>query len=129
MEIINTSKVALVLVSTEEASEILCRKQYLARPTGDIIDASKYYYDYEKFCIRMPELMKYNWFLLNALIAPDQELFQALYEETHGTIDRIISEWMDIQTAYVISKIKPAIKGDFIRLISSRANPLLTYYT
>ena len=129
MEIINTTKVSIVLVGTEEAYTMLCKKQYLARRTGDIIDASKYCYDYERFCIRMAELMKFNWFKKDVVLDPEHELFKALYEETRGTIYRMVSLWIDIQIAYVTAKIKPAITADFIRLISANSNPLLSHFT
>ena len=129
MEIINTTKVSLVLVGTEEAYSILCKKQYLARRTGDIIDASKYCYDYEKFCIRMKELMKFNWIDPENIILSNSDIFKALYEETSGTIDRMVSLWIDVQLAYITSKVKPIITGDFIRIISARTNPLLAHFT
>ena len=131
MEIINTTKIALVIVGTEDAYTMLCRKYYLARRTGDIIDASGYCHDRTQFDGRMKFLMQYNWFKPDAVMAPLPEILDVLYHETQGVIDRMISLWMNIQITYISAKssAKPAITAAFIHSVSNNANPLMAAYT
>ena len=131
MEIINTTKVSLVIVGTEEAYYMLCRKYYLARRTGSIIDASRYCNNREQFSKKMQFIMRYNWFKDDVVQAPMNDILDQLYQETHGVIDRMVSLWTSIQIAYISAKddAKPAITPTFIQLIANETNPLLAAYT
>lgn len=131
MEIINTTKIALVLVGTEEAYTKLCAKYYLARRTGNIIDASEYCQDVDAFNSRMKYIMHYNWFRPDVKMAPEYDILKELYRQTRGVIDRMISLWANIQIEYITAKIddKPAITPTFIQLVSNSTNPILAPYT
>lgn len=124
MTLINTTKVAIVIVGTQDAMNMIYAKYYLARRAGKMIDANNYCSDRRQFEIMMKHVTAINWF--KTPFSLTQELLDALFEETNGIIDRMITLWMEIQNAYVSAKEKPVITPKFIHLIANNTAPLMS---
>lgn len=127
MTIVNTTKVALVIVGTEEAFPVLFRKYYTARRAAAIVNASLYCADRNQFDTVMKHIMQINWF--KEKFSPTSELLDAIFNETSGVIDRMISVWMDVQEDYVMAVTKPEITPDYIRKVSNSKRPFMALYT
>lgn len=94
MTIINTTKIALVVVGTDRAFASIFRKQYTARRAGDIIRASNYCPKLPEFCAVMKHITSINWFKKEVEISP--VIYEALHQTTNGIIDSMISLWINI---------------------------------
>ena len=127
MTIINTTKVALVIVGTDEAFKLLFRKQYILRRAGEIINASNYCLNMKQFDTMMRCIMSVCWFRKAPEITDD--ILKALYDETSGVIDRMITVWSEIQLDYVTSKEKPVLTPQYIRQISAEKRPFMSVVT
>ncbi len=127
MTIINTTKVALVIVGTDEAFKLLFRKQYILRRAGEIINASNYCLNMKQFDTMMRCIMSVSWFRKAPEITED--ILKALYDETSGVIDRMITVWSEIQLDYVTSKEKPELSPQYIRQISAEKRPFMSVVT
>ena len=127
MTIINTTKVALVIVGTDEAFKLLFRKQYILRRAGEIINASNYCLNVKQFDTMMRFIMSVSWFRNPPEIT--EEIMKALYDETNGVIDRMITVWSEIQLDYVSSKKKPELSPQYIRQISAEKRPFMSVVT
>lgn len=127
MTIINTTKVSLVVVGTNDALDLFYRKQYIARRTGSIIMATNYCLDRERFRLIAEMVTEINWFKEPFVLT--EELEEAFYEETSGVINRIISLWEEIQKSYVMAKTKPEVTPAFIHQVSHKDNPLIGTFT
>ena len=123
----NTTKVALIVIGTDEAYKALTQDFYLARRFGGIINASSYCLDRERFDSMAKLLMKINWFKEPLKIT--NELLDAMYAESHGVISRMISVWQACNSAYITSKGKAQITAEFIRMASNNAAPTMAFHT
>lgn len=126
MTIINTTKVALVVVGTEDAYSYMFGEYYIARRTGPLVNACKYCSDRDHFNTMMKYICSINWF--KEKFKATEEILDTLYTETLGVIDRMTNLWMDIQVAYVSSKIKPPINSEFIKSVSDK-RPFIAEFT
>ena len=126
MTIINTTKVALVVVGTEDAYAYMFGEYYIARRTGPLVNACKYCSDRDHFNIMMKYICSINWF--KEKFRPTEEILDVLYKETLGVIDRMTNLWMDIQITYVSSKVKPPISAEFIISVSNK-RPFIAEFT
>ena len=126
MTIINTTKVALVVVGTEDAYSYMFGEYYIARRTGPLVNACKYCSDREHFNTMMKYICSINWFKEKFKVT--EEILDTLYKETLGVIDRMTNLWMDIQVAYVSSKVKPTINSEFIKSVSDK-RPFIAEFT
>lgn len=124
MTLINTTKVAIVIVGTQDAMSMIFAKYYLARRAGKMINANNYCSDRRQFEIMMNHITAINWFKTPFNLTP--ELLEALFEKTNGIIDRMISLWIEIQNAYVSAKEKPEITPKFIHLVANNTAPLMS---
>lgn len=127
MTLINTTKVSLVLVGTNDALSLFYKKYYIARRTGSIIYASEYCSDKTRLNIIIKSITEINWF--KEPFTCSDEIVDAIIEETGGIIDRIISLWVTVQTTYITSKVKPEITASYIHDVAFRDNPFMGTYS
>ena len=130
MTMTNKSKVGLLVVGTEEAYGKFFTRYYIARRMGTPIKASSYCVDYDYFKQIAGLVMSIQWFKEYQPLTDD--IYDAMYNETSGIIERIISIWEIIQLDYISlpKKAKATFKltPDLIRTCSTKANPLLGLY-
>ena len=110
MSIMNKSKVALMVIGTEQAYHKFFYEYYLARRFGSPLPASKYCTDYNYFTGLVKLVMDTNWFKTEQNITPD--IIRTMYRETSGIIERIITIWMAVQKKYV--KLPEDEKNTFV---------------
>ena len=127
MTLINTTKVSLVLVGTNDALSLFYKKYYIARRTGSIIYASEYCDDKDRLNIIIRNITEINWF--KEPFKFTDNIAKAMIEETGGIIDRIISLWIAVQTDYITSKNKPEITPEYIHTVAFRDNPFMGIYS
>ncbi|MDD5973122.1 MAG: AAA family ATPase [Spirochaetales bacterium] len=130
MTMTNKSKVGLLVVGTEEAYGRFFTRYYIARRMGTPIKASSYCVDYDYFKQIAGLVMSIQWFKEYQPLT--DEIFDAMYNETSGIIERIISVWINVQLDYISlpDKAKSSFKltPDLIRTCSTNSNPLLGLY-
>lgn len=130
MTMTNKSKVGLLVVGTEEAYGRFFTRYYIARRMGTPIKASSYCVDYDYFKQIAGLVMSIQWFREYQPLT--DEIFEAMYNETSGIIERIISIWEKIQLDYIFlpEKEKTAFRltPELIRTCSTNSNPLLGLY-
>lgn len=127
MTIINSTKVAFCVIGTEEAFKPLFRTYYLARRAADIIETSEYCDDRACIDVIMSSVMQINW--CKTPFKPTKEHLDAMYDVTRGIIDRIMTVWTQVQTAYVNANEKPEITPKFIKDVAEGCRPRIAEYT
>ncbi len=97
---------------------------------GTPIKASSYCVDYEYFKQIAGLVMSIQWFRKYQPLT--DEIFEVMYNETSGIIERIISIWENIQLDYIFlpeeAKTTFRLTTDMIRACSTKTNPLLGMY-
>ncbi|MCI7806847.1 MAG: ATP-binding protein [Spirochaetales bacterium] len=130
MTITNKSKTGLMVVGTEEAYGKFFSRYYIARRMGSPIKASKYCVNYDYFKAIAKLVMSVQWFRTPQAIT--EEIYSAMYQETSGIIERIISVWENVQICYVnLSETEKngfVLTPEFISKTSTETNPLLGLY-
>ena len=109
----NRTKVAIAVVGTEDAYEMMFSKLRTGRRVGTVIKAHSYCSDYGYFSFLVKKLMEYQWF--DVVIIPTDELIEALFDETKGIIDQLISIYIYMQIDYIRKKkSKPEINAEYV---------------
>ena len=121
LQIINTTKVSLNVIGTEDAFYGLFRKQYLARRTGAVIIANDYCSDIGKFKTMLSYLTRINWF--KGPFDLNEDIIDAFYEATKGIIANMMSLWSYIQKDYIMATEKPEITAEYIKLVCNKRMP------
>ena len=99
MTMLNTSKVALFVVGTQEAYRKFFFEYYFTRRLGTPRVASVYCRDYEYSCKLIQLVMSANWFNPPQKFTP--KIVQTMYVITSGIIERIVVAWKAVQHAYL----------------------------
>lgn len=121
LSIVNTTKVALAVVGTEEAYEKMFSTLRTARRVGHEIPASNYCGNKKYFKYLMKTVLGYQWFDERVPITDD--IIEVMYQESHGIIDYAITIWMAVQDEY-LKRDKPVeITPDFISKTFSKRYP------
>ena len=124
MTIANDTKVSIAVVGTEDAYKKMFINLRNARRIGALIDASCYTSNYPYFKNIASFIMKYQWF--NEYITPTEEMIEALYKNTYGIIDQLISLYVMMNVHYIEAKgKKPEINAGYIEKISKKYFPSL----
>lgn len=122
MTLSNRTKVAVAVVGTEDAYEMMFSKLRTGRRVGTTIKAHSYCSDYKYFSFLVRKLMEYQWF--DTVVVPTEELIKALFEESKGIIDQLVSIYMYMQIDYIRKKkSKPQINGDYVRKTMEKHYP------
>lgn len=121
LSIVNTTKVALAVVGTEEAYEKMFSTLRTARRVGHEIAASNYCGNKNFFKFLMKTILSYQWFDNRVLITDD--IIEAMYQESHGIIDYAITLWIAVQDEY-LKRDKPVeITSEFISKTFAKRYP------
>ncbi len=130
MTMVNTTKVALFVVGTEQAYHKFFFEYYFTRRLGTPIVASNYCADYEYACKLIRIVMSANWF--NPAQVFTDEVVKAMYKETSGIIERIIVIWKAVQHEYLRlsdeKRLNFVLTSDFIEKCAYAAAPFMGSY-
>lgn len=123
LTIVNKTKVALMVVGTEDAYDKMFPNLRMARRSGALIRAHQYCEDKRYFASIVKNLMQYQWFEPKVEATP--EIIKALYEVTKGIIDQLISIYMYMQIDYLEADDdnKPTIDSKYVYKISDTYFP------
>ena len=121
LKIINTTCVGFIFVGTKDALDRLSGELHLARRMGKLIDTDKYCKNRDFFGFLMTWLSGYQWTKKKARLTP--EITNAMYRETGGIIDMVISLWMCMQTEIIATGNSGVITDGFVRDVAERFYP------
>lgn len=123
LSIVNTTKVALAVVGTEEAYEKMFSTLRTARRVGYEIGASNYCGNEKYFKYLMKTVLNYQWFDNKIPITDD--IIDTVYRESHGIIDYAITLWIAVQDEYLKREGNVAVTSEFISKTFSKRYPRL----
>lgn len=69
----------------------------------------------------MHELFHYQWF--DTVIEVTEQVIDALYDNTHGIIDQLVSLYTCMHIEYLSKKRRPQINADFINRVAQKYYP------
>lgn len=122
MTIVNSTKVAIAVIGTEDAYSKMFINRRNARRVGTLIDASAYTENDSYFKNIVNFMMNYQWF--DTWIECDEDILDALKDCTHGIIDQLISLYVMTHVDYFEKKgKKPKVNGEYIRMVSQKYFP------
>lgn len=125
IDIVDKSKVVLIVAGTEKAFSLFVGKYYDHRRIGVEISTTESCYDRDNFDIIASSIMSVNWFKTPQPL-DDKRNLDAMFAETSGTIARIISVWKTLQYEYVMlsdeEKQVFVLTPEFIHLCSRKQN-------
>ena len=104
MILTNRTKVAIGVVGTTDAYDKMFSNVRNARRVGMLISASQYCNSLEYFNFLVRNLMQYQWFDEPVEITPD--IIQALYDNSHGIIDQLVSIYICMHIEYISNIIE-----------------------
>ena len=93
--------VAIAVAGLESAYDKLFQYFYTGRRVGRIINSNSIINDKKSFVSSVMNLFAYQWF--DEYVAPTQELTDALYEYTSGSIDALITMYTYLHIEYLTS--------------------------
>lgn len=109
----NETKVAFVVVGTEDAYHKMFKEPRTTRRIGEIINANDYCENRSYVSRMMAMLFRYRWF--DQPIQLNSEIAEALYEISHGVIYFLIKAYIEMHCAYYSETPRPNIDAAFIR--------------
>lgn len=121
LTICNETKVGMGIVGTEEAYDKMFTILRTSRRTGKLIEGNLYCQDKRFFSVVANSLFRYTWF--NEQVKLNADILNALYDNTKGIIDQLISIYMFMQLDYIAKKKKPEINRAFIDEVAEKHYP------
>ena len=120
MVLANETKVAIILIGTEDAYSKMLPNLRTARRIGTIIRGSDYCANKEYFSYLVKSIFHYQWF--DEKVEVTQEIIDAMYNNTRWIIDQLIGLYIDMHRAYlaVSPSHRPAVNAAFIEDVSRR---------
>ena len=116
MVLTNRTKVAIGVVGSTAAYDKMFSSVRTARRVGMLISASNYCESQEYFTFLVKKLTKYQWFDTPIEITP--EIIQALYDNTHGIIDQLVSIYICMHIEYLSKTNRPKVDAAFINRVA-----------
>lgn len=124
MTLVNSTKVSIAVIGTEDAYAKMFINLRNARRVGTLIDASTYTENNSYFKNIVKFMMNYQWF--DARIECDEDIVKAFKECSYGIIDQLISLYVMMHIDYFEKKgKKPKVNGDYVRMISKKYFPYM----
>ena len=117
LTITSMTGVALGMIGTEDAN--LCWNSVLRlsrRTEGLMVKADAYCKQRQFFELIIKRVGHYQWLLERVALTDD--VIQALYDESMGSIDMLILLWMTIQYEAISRKVEPKITAVYIRKLA-----------
>lgn len=121
MVLTNRTKVAIGVVGTTDAYSKMFTNVRTARRVGLLVSACQYCESKEFFRYLVNSLMRYQWFDKPVEVTP--EIIDALYANTHGIIDQLISLYICMHIEYLGKSRRPAINAHFINRVAEKYYP------
>ncbi len=121
LTIANKTKVAMGVVGTEDAYNLLFSKLRTGRRFGETILGHEYCKKYEFFRFIVRGLFEYQWF--DQPVAFNEDICKALFEVSRGIIDQLIGIYIYMQIDYVLGKKKPKIDADYVKKTAEKHYP------
>lgn len=119
-------KVGMGIIGTEAAYDRMFVDMQTTRRIGNIIDASAYCANKDYFAYLCRQLFKFQWFEPKVVLT--QSLIDALYKETGGIINILMTLYQYMQIEYITRKKKPEVNANFIRQVMSHHFPGMTKF-
>ena len=109
----NETKVAFIVIGTEDAYSKMFTEPRTARRIGEVINGNAYCENYQYFSYMLAALFRYQWFEEPIKLTP--EIAKALYELSHGIVCFLIKAYIEMHRAYYSETPRPQINDAFIR--------------
>ena len=122
LTIANNTKIAVIVVGTEDAYEKMFPNLRTSRRTGVFIDATSYSKNREFVSKIIKLIWQYQWWDEYIPEIP-KDVEDGLILISKGIIDQIIKIYMYMQLEYVRSKNKPQIDMEFISNVVKKSFP------
>ena len=126
LTLVNRTKMALIVVGTEDAKSKMFKELRTARRVGPVISGDLYCGNRSFFSLLVRMLLRYQWF--DKTIEATDEIIDALYDVTKGLIDQLISIYTAMHYEYLSRDDKRVkIDADFIRKVAKKYYPEMQY--
>lgn len=112
MTLANKTKVAMGVVGTEDAFDLMFNKLRTGRRFGESIIGHEYCNNYKYFANICSALFNYQWF--DQHVELTEELAQALYKYSRGIVDELIGIYIFMQIDYLKAKTKPKVNAEYV---------------
>ncbi len=117
----NRTKVAMAVVGTEDAKDLMFNELRTARRIGQVINGNLYCHDTDYFHFLIHMLLRYQWF--DQQITLNEDLFHALYDVTKGIVEQLISIYICMTYEYLSKKKRPCVDGKFVKYVAKKYFP------
>lgn len=121
MVLTNRTKVAIGVVGTTDAYEKMFKDLRTARRIGATVSSCQYCNNKEYFSFMVKQLMFYQWF--DSPVEITEEIISALYDNTRGIVDQLVSLYIYMHIEYLSMKKRPKVNGKFINLVAKKYFP------
>lgn len=121
MVLTNRTKVAIGIVGTTDAYAKMFTSVRTARRIGVLVSSCQYCDNKAFFAYLVQNLMRYQWF--DAPVAVTDEIMDALYANTHGIIDQLVSIYICMHIEYLNKKTRPKVDAAFINRVAEKYYP------
>lgn len=121
MTLANKTKVAMGVVGTEDAFEMMFRKLRTGRRFGESIIGHEYCKNYKYFAHICRCLFAYQWF--DTYVEPTEDIIKTLFDSSKGIIDQLIGIYIFMQLDYLKAEKKPVINAKFIKKVTDKHYP------
>lgn len=121
MVLTNRTKVAIGVVGTTDAYDKMFTCVRTARRVGVLVSSCQYCDNKAFFAYLVQNLMRYQWF--DSPVSATQEIIDALYANTHGIIDQLVSIYICMHIEYLNKKTRPKVDAAFINRVAEKYYP------
>lgn len=128
MTIVNSTKVAITVIGTEDSYFKMFSNLRNARRVGTLINANNYIENKLYFKNLVEYLMHYQWF--DSWVECSDELVATFKDCSYGIIDQLINLYVMMHIHYFqIQGNKPIIDSDYIKMIGNKYFPYMKNLT
>ena len=121
MTLANKTKVAMGVVGTEDAFNMLFSKLRTGRRFGETIIGHEYCNNKQFFQYIVKNLFQYQWF--DPYVPATKEMTDALYQVSKGIIDQLIGVYIFMQLEYIQASKKPTVNADYVKKVAEKHYP------
>lgn len=121
MVLTNRTKVAIGVVGTTDAYSKMFTNVRTARRVGMLVSSCQYCENKAFFGYLVKNLMRYQWF--DDPVKATPEIIDALYTNTHGIIDQLISLYICMHIEYLGKSRRPKVSAAFVNRVAEKYYP------
>ena len=118
MTIVNKSKVGLISIGTDEATQKLYSYWHTSRRAGIHVPSDEYCQDDQFVSAIIAKLFRYHFFDREVKLTAD--IIKAYKECSGGTVEKLISIHKEVVTDYIMNGKKATVDGNYVREIAYR---------